>query len=357
MAGGSRFISSESPLPNPLHGTEAYCLAVRELATRCHAPVIVPIVEASTLALLEGRALLGGLIVPVGGLQQFRHASDKAAVHAEAAALGIGVPAQWIVAPGSDGRDVPSDGFPVVVKPSRSVSAEDGARRKTMGARYAISPAELTSLLAASPIDEGPWLVQSRVDGVGLGIFILRWDGDVVAHFAHRRIREKPPSGGVSVCCESIPAPERLLAQSIALLEALDWNGVAMVEFKYNERNGQAHLMEINPRFWGSLQLAIDAGVDFPWYVVQLALGRQIPRVSDWRVGLRSRWGWGDLDHLIARLRHSREQLHLPADAPSALSTALNVLLPWRPRQRGAVFRASDPVPSLRESIAWFRAL
>ncbi len=357
LSGGSRFTSSEFLLPDPLGSSETYCLAVRDLATRCSASVIVPIVEASTLALLEGKALLGGLVVPCGDFSHFRRASDKAAVHGEAEALGIKVPTQWIAAPGAEVPNLPRERFPVVIKPSRSVSAEDGTRRKTTGVTYADTPGELARLLAAARVEEGPLLIQSRVTGVGLGLFLLRWNGEVVAHFAHRRLREKPPSGGVSVCCESIRAPKELLAQSIALLEALDWTGVAMVEFKYDERTGQAHLMEINPRFWGSLQLAVDAGVDFPWYVVQLALGKRIPHVAQWRIGVRSRWGWGDIDHLIARLRHTREQLHLPPDAPSVISTALSVLLPWRPWQRGAVFRFSDPVPSLRESIAWFRAL
>src|SRR5439155_393437 len=75
-----------------------------------------------------------------------------------------------------------------------------------------------------------PVLLQRRVRGPGEGLFLLRWNGRVLAAFAHRRLREKPPAGGVSVYRESIAAPPELVAAGTRLLEVLDWRGVAMVE-------------------------------------------------------------------------------------------------------------------------------
>ena len=79
------------------------------------------------------------------------------------------------------------------------------------------------------------------------------------------------------------------------LLSAVQWHGVAMVEFRINADNGQAYLMEVNTRFWGSLQLAIDAGVNFP---------RLLP-LDNYRVGQRLRWLLGDLDSLYLYLKGS----------------------------------------------------
>ena len=84
-----------------------------------------------------------------------------------------------------------------------------------------------------------------------------------VAFFAHKRLRERPPWGGVSVLSESAEPDPRLKALARQLLDDACWHGVAMVEFKVAP-DGTPYLMEINTRFWGSLQLAIDAGVDFP---------------------------------------------------------------------------------------------
>ena len=88
--------------------------------------------------------------------------------------------------------------------------------------------------------------------------------GRAVALFSHRRLRERPPWGGVSVLSESIALCPDARDYAHSLLDDLGWHGVAMVEFKRDARDGVPKLMEINGRFWGSLQLAIDAGVDFP---------------------------------------------------------------------------------------------
>jgi predicted ATP-grasp superfamily ATP-dependent carboligase len=357
IAGGSRFTSSETILPDPLAGADDYCSAVHQLTLQRRATVLLPVTEASTLAILEHQALFRGVSVPTSDLAHFRRASDKAAVLSLAHGLGMEVPKQWTVAVEDLAEpEIPPDRFPVVVKPSRSVVGGQGSRHKT-GVAYAKSPAELAGLLAGLGTDSGPILIQERIEGPGFGIFLLRWEGKIIASFAHRRVREKPPSGGVSVCCESIGRQEALLAQASALLDALDWTGVAMIEYKHETRSGRDCLMEVNPRFWGSLQLAIDAGVDFPWYLTQAARGEEVTPVHHWRVGLRSRWVMGEIDHLIARLRHSRTDLDLPSDAPGLFRTVASILIPWRPNQRNDVFRVSDPIPALREVAAWIRAL
>ncbi len=99
-----------------------------------------------------------------------------------------------------------------------------------------------------------------------------------------------------------------------------------MIEFKRDRRSGDNDLMEVNPRFWGSLQLAVDSGVDFPWYLVQVALGLPVTPVTSWRVGARLRWFLGDIDHFIARILRTREELHLDSRSPGFLRAAASVL-------------------------------
>jgi predicted ATP-grasp superfamily ATP-dependent carboligase len=144
-------------------------------------------------------------------------------------------------------------------------------------------------------------LVQEYVPGIGEGLFLLADRGRTLIRFAHRRIREKPPTGGVSVLRESIEPDPTLLASAETLLAALDWTGVAMIEFR-RAPDGRAVLMELNPRLWGSLQLAVDAGIDFPSLLVALSRGEAVAEVRA-RVGVRSRWLLGDLDHLLISLR------------------------------------------------------
>jgi predicted ATP-grasp superfamily ATP-dependent carboligase len=115
--------------------------------------------------------------------------------------------------------------------------------------------------------------------------------------------------------------------------------------------------MEVNGRFWGSLQLAIDAGVDFPALLLAAAEGEPVTPVVEYRSGVRSRWWWGDVDHLIARLRRSRDVLALPPDAPSRWRAVRDFLTVHRGVDREEILRRDDPRPFIRETRQWFRNL
>ena len=125
-----------------------------------------------------------------------------------------------------------------------------------------------------------------------------------------------------------------------------------MIEYKRDARTGTPYLMEINGRFWGSLQLAIDAGVDFPNLLVAAALGRPVAPVDTYRLGVRLRWTWGDVEHLINRLRHSPERLSLPPGAPGRMRV-LREFLTWRWRDRNETLRVDDPAPFLVDARQW----
>jgi predicted ATP-grasp superfamily ATP-dependent carboligase len=88
-----------------------------------------------------------------------------------------------------------------------------------------------------------------------------------------------------------------MVAVAAGLLESVAWHGVAMVEFKVNEKRGP-FIMEVNTRFWGSLQLAIDAGVDFPYMLYQMYAGKTLVPHSRYKSRQRLRWFMGDLDRL-----------------------------------------------------------
>ena len=354
LAGSSRYARGQAVTPDPLTDPAGYVEALLGLVRRWGIRVLVPVAEPALLAVLDARARFAGVEVPFPDAATFRAVCDKAAVLEMASELGIAIPAQWTVASAADVERLDPDRlpYPIVLKPSRSVS-EDASGRVKLGVGYAMNPAELRNAVAALPRAAFPVLLQQRVVGPGIGIFLLVRDGAVLASFAHRRIREKPPSGGVSVYRESAPADPALVRLSQALLGRFGWTGVAMVEYKVDAATGTPYLMEINGRFWGSLQLAVDAGVDFPRLLVDAAMGHAVAPSGDYRIGVRSRWWWGDVDQVLTLLRRSPAELALPPDAPSRWRSLLDFFVLWRPGDRNEIFRWTDPRPLLRESIDW----
>jgi predicted ATP-grasp superfamily ATP-dependent carboligase len=118
-------------------------------------------------------------------------------------------------------------------------------------------------------------LLQERVYGKGYGFFAIYQNGICKKIFMHERIRENPVSGGISTCARSYYDP-KLLEIGKKILDGLHWHGQAMVEFKKDENDGEYKLIEINPKFWGSLELCLSSGMNFPLYLCEIAMGEEL---------------------------------------------------------------------------------
>jgi predicted ATP-grasp superfamily ATP-dependent carboligase len=357
LAGASRFANAYVQVPDSLSQPEGFLTRISEVARQRSVQVLLPITEQSLLPILAAPERFPGSTIPFARLDQFERISDKGEVMSIARSLNIAVPDQHTLITPAD-REHPTlsqISFPVVIKPARSVVSVNGERTK-VGVSYASDARDLAARLREYPEGAYPLLVQQRIVGPGIGVFLLVWDGETIAVCGHRRIRETPPSGGVSVYREAITPPAALVAQSRELLDRFAWQGVAMIEYKMDSTSGIPYLMEINGRFWGSLQLAIDAGVDFPKLLVESALGMRHPMPLNTAVrnGIRSRWEWGDVNHLIARLRRSPQALSLPNGSPGRRHAVVDFMR-WRRGDRLEVLRLDDPGPFVRETLDWFR--
>jgi predicted ATP-grasp superfamily ATP-dependent carboligase len=122
---------------------------------------------------------------------------------------------------------------------------------------------------------------------------------NVKAAFIHKKLRMYPVQGGPSTLREGVEHPQ-VMELGLSLLKLLDWVGVGMVEFKVDPRDGIPKLMEINPRFWGSLQLAIISGVDFPYLILKMARKQTFEPILRYTLGRQCRWLlFGDILHFF----------------------------------------------------------
>jgi predicted ATP-grasp superfamily ATP-dependent carboligase len=106
-------------------------------------------------------------------------------------------------------------------------------------------------------------LVQGHVSGQGAGVFFLIWNGQPLAEFMHLRLHEVPHTGGVSSYRKSW-WHQKMRDDALAKMKAMNWQGVGMMEYRWDPVTDQFCFLEMNGRFWGSLHLALFADVDFP---------------------------------------------------------------------------------------------
>lgn len=168
---------------------------------------------------------------------------------------------------------------------------------------YAHSKKELISkyrkMCASAHFDETLPIVQKYIQGDGAGFFAFYKNGKCQNYFMHRRIREYPVTGGASVVAEAY-YDEQILKDGKKLLDALAWEGIAMVEFKKDNNTGIFNLIEINAKFWGSLDLALVCGANFPQAIINDALRKD---TANWDY-TQKRFQWilnGDVFHMLER--------------------------------------------------------
>ena len=359
LASASRHCARRITYPSPYTNREAFERFLLEFVAREHVDVLLPVTDVTThsvCALQDRLAAHTALAVPP--FDAFEMVTHKGRLVEYAASLGVPIPrTHWVDGLESLERAIDRVEYPAVVKPVRSrLRTEDGWVAGRV--HYARSPRELRTLyrdheyLAAHPS-----LIQQRIAGAGIGVFVLFDRGQLVADFAHRRLREKPPTGGVSVLCESEPVADALRDHAIRMLGPLGWHGVAMLEYKQDPRTGECFLIEVNGRFWGSLQLAVDAGMDFPALACELALGHRPQVLQPYKLGVRSRWLLGDLDHLFLRLFTTDRSSELSASVPSKLRTLLDFITCASSSSRAGIGGDADFGPFVHELREYTRAL
>ena len=349
LAGASRHAAGAHEVGDPSSDPRGFAARLVQAAASVGADVILPVTEV-TLGSIYAFDVQERCAVACPERAAYEVAVDKFELLRRAALLGLAVPRMQLFEDPGELTALPEPfSYPVVLKPRRSRFLSEG-RWVSGDVRIVRSASELEGARSAPGLAGGV-LLQELVPGRGEGIFLLTDRGRPLARFAHRRIREKPPWGGVSVLSEAIAPDPELLAGSERLLAELQWTGVAMVEFR-RAPSGPAYVMEMNPRLWGSLQLAIDAGVDFPSLLVGLVRGESILPVHA-RLGTRTRWLLGDIDHLLICLRHPdvRRQRGV-----SVLALLRDFVRSFFDGSRLEVIRRGDWRPFFRELRDWLRA-
>ena len=310
----SRYVAERIVHPDPYADPEAMVDCIVGAVDRWGVDLVIPVTDELLLPLANARDRLGRGVLAAPDLDVLAGTTDKARTLDHAITLGIPVPAGAVVRTVEEALAAAGDlGWPVVLKPRSSRRYGGDGSVERFRVTYAIDAGDLRRRMADL---EGRTevLLQRHVPGEGHGVELLLHEGRPLAAFQHRRLREVPVSGGPSSLREAIALDPQLLEWSSALLSGLGWTGLAMVEFKVGA--GGPALMEVNGRIWGSLPLAVRAGMDFPAKLVDLYLdGPPPPGPIDttYRVGVRSRDLERELVWIGGALRNRPHYSFLPA--------------------------------------------
>ena len=267
----SRYATERLRYPPPDRDPEASLQALLEAVEERGVDLLFPVTDDIILPLTEVRGHFERICkVALPEPDSLARTRDKEATLALARELEVPVPRTALVRTVDEAREHAARlGWPIVLKPQASRVFGHRGAVEAMNVAYAGGFARLEQLMAPF---EGRCqvLLQEYHQGEGFGVELLTHRGRPLAAFQHRRLREVPITGGASSFRESVALDPTLLELSLRILRALDWTGLAMVEFKVGE--GGPKLMEVNGRVWGSLPLAVKSGVDFPALTAELYL-------------------------------------------------------------------------------------
>jgi len=263
----SRYVQAFYILPDLKTGMHHFYEAFQKLIAANNYWLVLPINDMAVEFLFHYKDQLEKNII-VGGINSqsaIKYSRDKYELWKICRELKMHVPSTMLVSSLGDFDKIKQDlHFPVIAKPVSSKKIHENKiysytvkRLKTQNAVEEFIRERITVI---------PILLQEPVEGFGIGFNFLARNGDVIAFYMHERIHEPTGGGESSYRKTLIDDRYHVVEQSKELIRKIGWHGVGMIEFKVHE--GNAYIMELNGRFWGSIELGLFAGMELPYWQI-----------------------------------------------------------------------------------------
>jgi predicted ATP-grasp superfamily ATP-dependent carboligase len=309
---------------------EAFAEGIACLAREHAYELVLPGTDQALLALSRHRDRFEGPIeLALPEHEAVRRALDRAALAQAAQEAGIPVCAQRVCEGPEAGLAAARElGYPAMVKPLQVVSADGDAARRA----WSLRADDEQELVAAAGMLGPRFIVQAHEQGAVVSFGGVLAGGELLGAAVSRYMRTwRPRAGNVAFSETIVPAPG--LEDTVArLVGGLGWEGIFELEL-IERPDGTYGPIDLNPRIYGSLALAIRAEANLPALWARWTLGER-PQRALARPGVRYRWESADLRHALWQLGHGR------------LGAALGALRPHRSVAH-AYFRVGDPMPFL----------
>ncbi len=281
--------------PDPHSKEDEYLSWIKKTLLDNNCQIFIPMDDDAFFLAVKHRDELEKLcLMPLPASESYFCAADKGKAMVKAREAGLCCPLTMNITDLQQVYEFSEDmKYPLIIKP-RISSGSRGIRKVSCKEELIAEYIKIHS--------QYPWpMIQQYIEPKNRYDVCLLYDrnGELKASFVQKEIRNFPINWGPSTVQESVENPE-LLDMSLKLMQLLPWQGIVEIEFMENKADGQMFFMEINPRFWASVQMAIFAGIDFPWLLYQTMINEPIEYVSSYRTGIKYKWTFpGEILHFL----------------------------------------------------------
>lgn len=305
VASFSRYSSGWAIYTSPNENMEHFIADIKKIISSREYDMILPIGVDTTIPCSYYKEELQRYTrVPVADYEILERAHDK--YRTIEIAKSVDVPVPYTTMMSVEKLTEESFKYPIVIKARKGASGS--------GTRYATSKNELNNIVREFKNKKSTYIhdfekpmIQEYIPGELLDVCVLFNKGQPRAALAQRRVVTYPPSGGVGIVNETIEDPE-LIEFATRLLKKMKWHGVAQIEFKRDEK-GVPRLMEVNPKFWGTLELSIAAGLNFPYLLYKMTMDGDIEPRFDYEKNLQIWWSFAHLSQIFLACIKNRNKV------------------------------------------------
>ena len=267
-AGYSRYARKLYELGDPTDDVQSLIDKLETFLSEKDYSLIIPLSDPSCQICLVARTMIESYSpIALPSDEAFAYAFDKGLLVEKCQELGIPTPDSTVV---TSENNLPKD-FPCYLKPVHSAVIQHNQIR-TFGVKKVRSKSEFQNFIRECG-DGVRILSQQECVGKGVGVYLIANHGKILSASQQNRLHE-PRDGGGSSYRMTVPLDPALHEYTERLIEAIRWTGVAMLEFKEDSEKGCWSVMELNGRFWGSLALTVESGLDYPYWLYQLWINK-----------------------------------------------------------------------------------
>ena len=344
----SRYCKNRLLYPSPRENRDLFLKVIRKIVEKNNFDFLFPVGEWTLVPISENREkIIPHIKLPIASREAIRRTFDKSLTLKLAIDENVPIPKSYFINSFQDLQDASKKvSYPAVIKSRWSWVWKEN-KASFSRPKYVNSPQELLSAYETVHDDFPFPVIQEYIPGNAYHVGVLCSHSRLRAVCCIKEYRTIPVSGGYATFRETVQLDHKMKEFALRLLKALDWHGVAEVEFKLDPRDSVPKFMEINGRFWGSLELAVASGVDFPYLLYRLAIDGDVRPPLEYTIGVKRRWLEGDIIYISNVLKSV--DAHPGFDYPNKLQALKEFLKIYDGRYDCLYW--DDPIPFMSQFL------